>query len=311
MNVSPDGMKTLVVVNKKAGSVKKAESLLTGLKGHQKITLYNCETESHLPRVIEKAIREGFQIIAAGGGDGTVHSVVNALVPYLDKVRFGIVPLGTGNDFCRSFGVPADPHEAFNVLIEANEYDEERVDLVRVTAGKKQEYCVNVASGGLGGEIEKTVSNQMKERWGALAYARAALKVATNIKEFDLDIEVDGRQVSSLAVLNIIVANARAAGGGFAVAPEADPQDRKLDVVITQPASRIQLAANAAQLLVGDYTRSENVFGFKARHIKVNSKPAMDFSVDGNLFAQTPIEFLLVPNMLRIVTSRRRADEAA
>lgn len=304
-------MKTLVIVNRKAGSVKKAQSLLSGSRGFEQIKLCDCETEAQLPRLIEKAIKDGFQVVAAGGGDGTVHAVVNALIPYLDKVRFGIVPLGTGNDFCRSLGVPHDPSEAYNFLLNADDADEERVDLIKVTTGQKQEFCINVASGGLGGEIEKTVNNQMKERWGALAYARAALSAATNLREFELDIVVDGRHVKDLAALNIVVANARAAGGGFAVAPDADPQDRNLDIVITQPASRIQLAANAAQLLVGDYTRSDNVFSFKARHIKVNSRPAMHFSVDGNLFDKTPIEFSIVPNALRIITARRRSDEAA
>lgn len=308
-------MKTLVVLNKNAGSFEKAARLISEYEGKRDVTFHACASSAEVPRLVQEAIGQGAEVVAAGGGDGTIHEVVNALAGDLEKVKFGIIPLGTGNDLSRTFDIPVDPVEALELIInnDTAARSEEPIDLIQISdPASKKAICVNLASGGMGGEIEKNVDKPLKERWGALAYARAALTTATNLKKFDLTLSIDGQSGIGLSALSIIVANGKAAGGGFEVAPHADPQDKKMDIVVVHAAPTVALATIAARLIAGDYTQSEYVTHFRAHSLKVSANPRMDFSVDGNLFGRTPLTFSIMPSALRLITKKaRESNEAA
>jgi len=308
--------KTLVIINKNAGSYEKAQALAQAFAEHSTlVTFQECDSVERLPEILRQAVSNNIDTIVAGGGDGTIHDTVNAMAPYFDRLRLAIIPLGTGNDLCRSLDIPLDPTEAMHlVLAGADKAEEASLDLIRVKHGELNEHdtiCVNVATGGFGGEIEKNIDDTTKERWGALAYARAAISAATNIAEFKLHLTVDAQEVGQTSALNIVIANARTAGGGFEIAPQANPEDRKLDVVITHPANAVQLATIAAQLLVGEYTNSPHVSHFRARKIIIFSNPVMDFTVDGCLWGKTPIEFTIMPSALRVIRPQRRIERGA
>lgn len=296
-------MKTFVLLNQHAGSFEKASALIEMAAQNAHTSLYVCQSKDDVPSLVRRTIDDGYDTIVAGGGDGTIHEVVNAMIGQFDRIRLGLIPLGTGNDFCRSLGIPIDPTQALSMILE-NNTQERRVDLIQVEAGSKKEICVNLVSGGIGGEIEKHVDKSVKERWGALAYVRGALSAATNVIPFELELQIDQQDTKRLAALNITIANGRTAGGGFEVAPHASPDDRKMDVVLVHPGNPIELAAVATRLATGDYTKSDRVSEFRAREISIRSNPPMDFSVDGSLFAQSPILFKLMPGALRLLAPK-------
>ncbi|MEW6056387.1 MAG: diacylglycerol kinase family protein [Bdellovibrionota bacterium] len=300
-----------MILNKNAGLLKKGEGFKPEIGAAHEITFCVCSSKKDLPPLIDRAIKRGVDVIVAGGGDGTISETVNLISVYAQKPSLGIIPLGTGNDLSRSFGIPLDPVEALNLILDEQASQGRLIDLIHVQALGETRLCVNLASGGLAGEIEKTIDDPLKQRWGQLAYARAALSVANHIKEFKVQLTIDENPALCLSTLNVIVANGKAAGGGFEVAPHASPVDHKLDVVIVHPAARMQLALTLAQLLGGDYTQSENVTHFKARKIKIDSDPQMDFNIDGDLFSPTPLEFSVIPNALRIITKKENKAPAA
>ena len=294
-------LKTFVILNQHAGSFDKASGLSEIATQNAHTALYVCQSKDDVPSIVRQAIEEGYHTIVAGGGDGTIHEVANAMIGHFNRVRLGLIPLGTGNDFCRSFEIPTDPTEALAMILQ-NEMQERKVDLIQVEAGTKKEICVNLISGGIGGEIEKHVDKNVKERWGALAYVRGALSAASNLTPFQLELQIDDQEIRKLNALNITIANGRTAGGGFEVAPHASPDDHKMDIVVVHPGNSIELAAIATRLATGDYTKSENVSEFRARQLRIHSYPPMDFSVDGALFARSPIFFKLMPASLRLLT---------
>ena len=91
-----------------------------------------------------------------------------------------------------------------------------------------------------------------------------------------------------MRAINIIVANARSAGGGIAVAPTANPEDGLLDVVTVHAGTTLELAGVAARLLAGDYTNSDIVTHDRARRCEIASAPRMSFNLDGELVTIWP-----------------------
>ena len=301
-------MKIFLLLNKNAGSFENAQPLLEFLKDDPRVTVAYGKCEDDVPRLTHRAIKQKYDIICPGGGDGTIHSIVNSLArDDLGKIQFGLLPLGTGNDFCRSFGIPNDPLEAFALITDPQRAIEQRVDLIEVVTVRHRRYCVNLASGGFGGEVEKHLDPELKSRWRTLAYARAAVRAVTDLKEFRVRASFDAGPSVELSTLSIIVANGIAAGGGFEVAPHADPADRKIDIVITHTAPALQLATIAAQLLVGDYTQSEHVSHLRAKKLHIQSDPPMAFSIDGSLVEKTPLAFSVLPGVLRILRPVEKA----
>lgn len=292
-------MKAAILVNQKAGSYDRAKDILEDYAKRLGIEIWLCDEVSVLRDRILEAERAGITRLVAAGGDGTVHALISAAHDRLERFQFGIIPLGTGNDLSRTLGIPLDPARALEAALSPHE---QRIDLARVRSRDGQtEICVNHISAGLGGQIQKQLDSETKRRWKALSYARSALKLfSTRLPHYRLLIELDGWQLDPFRALNLTIANGRTAGGGFRIAPQADVQDSQLDIVIVKPASIWQMAAISARLFGGDYTRSEPVVAYRAKRVRIRSKPAMEFSVDGDIFATGFIEAEIMPRALRL-----------
>jgi len=103
----------------------------------------------------------------------------------------------------------------------------------------------------------------------------------------------------------------RTAGGGFEVAPQANPSDSYMNIVVVEEISALQLAEVSARLLTGNYTQSESVLEFKAKTAKIISNPSMLFSIDGELFSGKNPEFKTLPKALRIALNTKELMKAA
>ncbi len=261
-----------------------------------------CATPAELVARARAAVEEGEDTLFAGGGDGTVSAVVNAVGAHLSRIRLGVVPLGTGNDFARTLGLPLDPFAALDAQVNAD--GEVALDLLRVDGPERSVLCLNHASGGLGGLVEEVVDGELKRRWRSLAYVRAGADAVTERPAWDLSYEVDGGPTEERRVVNVVVANGQTAGGGFRVAPDADPADHRLDLVLVDDAPTLDLAGVAARLLAGDYTASEHVTVRRARAVTIRALPPMPFSVDGELFGHSPLTFRELPGALRVLRAR-------
>src|SRR4051812_35148475 len=99
-------MRVLVAFNRSAGSSAAGEAVAEVLAGRPGVTLRYPLDAEEMRACAAEAVRDRYDVLAAGGGDGTVHTLVNALAPHFDAVRLAVLPLGTGNDLCRSLGIP-------------------------------------------------------------------------------------------------------------------------------------------------------------------------------------------------------------
>jgi diacylglycerol kinase (ATP) len=291
-----------IIANPSAGGGAKyaeLEQAVRALPRGKEVVLEACPGPDALPGIVRDLV-QGFEVVAAAGGDGTIHAVVNELVAVGARCRFGILPCGTGNDFSRSLAIPERLDDALAILVAGLAPAE--LDLIEVDAGETRTFAVNVCAGGFSGQMQEALSDELKQRWGPLAYVRGAFTVLPDLTGYETHVAFDdGSPDERVDVLNVIVANGRYSGGGLSVAPRASPVDGLLDVVLVRNAPLTQLAGVAGRLLLGDYLESDPVVFRRVRGLRLTAKPGMWFSVDGDLARFEHVSFRVRPAALQVL----------
>jgi diacylglycerol kinase (ATP) len=244
--------------------------------------------------------RAGLLIVA--GGDGTINDVVNGLgrAGFPEGVTLGILPAGTGNDLAATLRIPEDPELAEEVILQNRG---RWLDVARVRSeGIDERFFINVATGGLGAEISSVNDEELKKRWGKLSYLRASLEVAKDFDVRELTLYLDGEKREVDAV-NVAVGNCRYAGGGWPATPKANPEDGLLDVVIIEALGAGELLGLAPSALAEfDYLDKDGIFFARAKDVFIETQPpGLDFTVDGEVIGDEPVEFSVIPHSLKVL----------
>ena len=223
--------------------------------------------------------RGGRQVVVAGG-DGSLHAVIAALHRRheLADAVVGLVPLGTGNDFARGAGIPLDPEEAARVVVHGNVRP---VDLIVDCLG---EVVVNNVHVGVGATASHNAQN-LKKVLGRFGYVLGALKAAVKPPFVRLRVEVDDHVVADFAhpLLMVAIGNGSRVGGGAAITPEADPEDGKLDVMVSFSTTAWAKLGYAVKFRLGRHHERDDVLYLRANRVSVSGQ---DFycSADGELY---------------------------
>jgi len=301
-------MRIHLIVNPHAGSADQLTPLLQAVQLRSDITVHEIGPSVDIADLVDAALQGGAELLLAGGGDGTVHSVLNALAPAFEQVKLGIIPLGTGNDLARTLSLALDPVAAFACL----EQSPERVlDVIEMVYGENVKYGLNMAMGGFTGQMNEVLNEALKASWGPLAYLVGAVQVLPELTHYHTDVRWDDGTTDTLSLLNLAIANGRTAGGGWAVAPMANPEDGVLDVIGVRYASFMDLAQLTAQFIAGTYLTNEHVFYRKAQQVAVASTPGMWFNLDGELLTNEPVTLTVRPHTLRVVVGCDYASDGA
>jgi len=247
------------------------------------------------------AARTKCDYVVVAGGDGTLNGVVNGLATDAKNVRVGIVPLGTGNDFARTLGLSLSIEQNIDILRSAKT---KRIDLVRVRSKRRARYFVNVSAGGFSGMVDEKITPKIKRTWGPLAYIRGAAAALPQLHAYHTEILLDDDEQLSAELYNVVVANGRFVAGGLPIAPDADPSDGLLEVVLIPKLGTPEIALLAAEIVLGKHLSSKATVFRRAKKISVRSRPGMCFNVDGELVGNAPAVFQILPRALNFVVKR-------
>jgi diacylglycerol kinase (ATP) len=236
------------------------------------------------------------------GGDGTVNEVVNGLgkAGFPKDVTLAVLPMGTGNDLAATLAIPDAPEEAQEAIRQGRV---RTLDVARIRSeGVGERFFINVATGGFGAETSTLADEELKGRWGKLAYFRASLEKAGDFEVREVRITLDGEERMIRAV-NVAIGNCRYAGGGWLAAPRANPEDGLLDLVVIEDIGlKETLALAPAALAKSDYLDKDGVFSARAKKIRVETQPGgLEFTADGELIGDEPAEFEIIPRALKVV----------
>jgi diacylglycerol kinase (ATP) len=293
---------TVVILNPEAGSVKNVAALVRRIRHLPNVEVRLTARKSDAARFARTALRKGCEMIVAAGGDGTLNEVVNGIGATNADIRLGLIPLGTGNDFARTLGLPTDLDEAIAVLAAGQT---RAIDLVRVTSDKVR-YFVNVSAGGFSGLVDEKLTAAMKKTWGPLAYLRSAVAALPQLRAYRTKVTfTKGKRSkrSTLSLYNVVIANGRYVGGGTLIAPKASIDDGLLDIILIHERSAAELALLAAKVALGHHLSSDAIVFRRAAKVTVNSQPGMWFNVDGELVGNEPATFEVLPRALQFVVA--------
>src|SRR5438128_1280462 len=270
-------VKPYIIFNPTAGSVADAPRILAELKRLRPSAVSITNKSGDAEKWSRQAARAGRQYIVAAGGDGTLNEVVNGVA--------------------RTLGLPFSIEENIDILRAGKT---RAIDIVSVQSDRAR-YFVNVSAGGFSGILRNKITPEIKRSWGPLAYIRGAAAALPKLHAYKTRIVIDGREELSTAAYNVVIANGRFVAGGLPVAPEADPSDGLLDVILIPKRRPAEMALLAAEIILGKHFSSSAVIFRRARKIAVRSRPGMWFNVDGELVGRAPAEFRIVPRALNFV----------
>ena len=272
----------LVVVNAEAGSVHPdtVDAVLAELRTAAEVELVRTASPEELGAALGA---RGDSRVVALGGDGSLHAVLNALyaADALDEAgAVGLIPLGTGNDFARTLGIPLEPVAAAGVVLAGVP---ERLDLLDEEGGPTASVVANVAHAGIGAEAAKAAAD-LKETLGAAAYPLGAALAGITAAGWGLRVEVDGVVVAEEdeRLLMVGVCNGRTIGGGAPLAPHASPADGLADVVVCRAVGPLARLGFAAGLRDGEHLLRDDVGLVRGRQVTVSGEP-FPLNADGEV----------------------------
>lgn len=245
--------------------------------------LVRTQRRGHGIELAEQAVKDGFEIVVAVGGDGTTNEVVNGLMAARKgKVAgtLGLIPTGSASDFMGNVGIPKSLDEACHLLAKSQT---RIVDLGVITIpGGKRRYFDNQL--GIGFDAVVTVEAQ-KFRWlrGMALYFPVVLKTIflTN-KATNVTLEYDGKKIE-FPTLQISVANGSREGGGFYLAPDAQLDDGYFDICVVRKIGKLQMLRLIPSFMNGTHVKHEATTMLRAKKVTITSEDDLIAHYDGEI----------------------------
>jgi len=261
------------------------------------------EYPDHATELARQAVAEGCRLIAAIGGDGTVHEVVNGLVTegqIAEGVVLGAVSCGTGADFARSVGLVREPLAAARRLLHGSD---RYIDLGVIHCQREGqeiiEYFPNAAGLGFDGEVADRTNRMSKVGGGTIPYLISLVLTLITYENKPVVVTLDDRTLE-LRANAIIAANGQYLGGGMRIAPNARPDDGLLDVIVIGDVTKLELLRQVPCVYRGTHLAHPKVDAYRTRVVHVEAEKRMILQADGEYVGEAPATFHLLPGALPV-----------
>lgn len=230
-----------------------------------------CTTEyaGHGRELSENAVRSGYDVVVAAGGDGTINEVAAPLKG--TSTQLGIIPSGSGNGLARHIGMSPKPETA---LIQLASALPKAIDTLEING----RFAVNVSGLGFDGYVA-WLFNRGKRR-GVMNYTRIALKEYFSYKGAALTIEVNGLTIRQHAHM-LVIANASQFGNAAKIAPMADLRDGKMELVLVSKPPLFQMLITFYRLFKGTLRDNKFIQTIPCSSFSVTCHPPLHLHIDG------------------------------
>jgi diacylglycerol kinase (ATP) len=298
--------------------VTRINELLRGRFGNVDITITTGPGDGE--RAGFFAASDGETQLFVAGGDGTLNEVMNGVYASgrLGDVVFGLLPLGTGNDFAAVIGIPPDVDAAVEAFADGH--------VIAVDVGRLDDRVfVNVSAGGFVAEVSEAVTPELKTVAGRLAYLIGGAQTLLSYEPVRARIEPIGdshvlypsdtldavRRDSSAGVAAhdvdlqlFAVCNSRLIGGGRLIAPEAVIDDGWLDVCVIEAMPTLEFVALLRQVARGDHLDAPRVSYFRTRDLRLQFDRVVKVNTDGQVLDATSCRYTILPRAARFLAPR-------
>jgi len=251
----------------------------------------------------EAAVVDGFDVVVAAGGDGTINEVLNGLLRATSDgptIPFGILPLGTANDFNLMAGLPDTVSAAAQVIAQGKT---RQIDAVQVN----DRFFIN--NSGLAMEPMVTLENiRMKRLSGEIRYIVALLKVIAKMKAWQMQVAWDDGSYDGPVYLLSVCNSPRT--GGFQMAPGAEIDDGFFDMVLAPEVPKRTLLLLLLRLMQGTHVYHDAVTFTRATTLSVDSHPGTAAHSDGEIFTEstTHVNYKILPGKVTLLSPESTAN---
>lgn len=252
-----------------------------------------------------EALRVGFELVIAVGGDGTANEVACGFFdgsrPVAPHAALGILPNGTGCDLSRTLGVGGTLDEACVRMADGRfrTIDVGHVRFVDHDDRLAERIFLNVVSFGCGGAIVHALRRGTKRAGGKLAFMLTTAQVLFRYRDQSVTVSVDGRPAEPLNITNYAVCNGRYFGGGMQVAPTAEIDDGVLDATIWRSFRLTDFILERRSVYDGTHVRLAGTSVLRVGRVEATSSDRVLLDVDGEAAGRLPITVEVLPRALR------------
>ncbi|MBN2897370.1 MAG: YegS/Rv2252/BmrU family lipid kinase [Clostridia bacterium] len=272
-----------------------------------------------LDRIIERVQKEGFQLLLyrlddyvgieayfdtlmldsidriwVAGGDGTLNTVINALLRRNIELPIGILPMGTANDFAHYFDFPKELDELLDIALG---HVCTPVDIGRMN----DRYFINVASLGALVDVSQKTDTITKNTLGKLAYYIKGIEELPQLKPIDIQLTL-GEVTLNRSIYFMLIMNGKSAGGFKKLGNFADVSDGLFDVIIFNKCPVLEVMNLLIKVLNGVHVNSDYVEYYQTNELMVESSQSVPSDVDGEVGSGFPLHIVNEPRRLRILT---------
>jgi diacylglycerol kinase (ATP) len=261
-------------------------------------TLFS-ERPGHLIELARSAVDGGATLVVAVGGDGTLNEVVNGIAGR--DVDLATIPLGTGMDFGRTYGIPTKFDDAARLALEGTPrtIDAGRVSF-RTWGGEEAErWFANVGSVGMSGAVAQRANGMSKALGGKATFFYALTRVFLEWENTDVTVRFDGQERHG-KMHDVIVANGVWHGGGMMLAPDARPDDGAFDVTLIGDVGKVDFLTTASKLYKGKHIGHPKIEVVRTSRVEVDAAEHLPIELEGEQVGTTPATFEVVPGALRV-----------
>ena len=239
---------------------------------------------THATELAKQAAEEGYEIVVAVGGDGTVHEVVNGLmqVPESNRPKLGVVPLGSGNDFAHILGMHNKPDRALKQIMEAKP---RKIDIgvVEDEHGRK-EYWDNSINIGFGGSVNIYSHNMPILRGFLMYFAAVVLTIVRHYDVLEMNLKTDQDEWQQ-DVMMLAICNGPREGGGFLTAPDAVVDDGLLNFTAVKKMSRAMMFRMIPEFMNGSHGKFKQITMGTLKSIDIDCPQSLVLHLDGETYA--------------------------
>lgn len=237
----------------------------------------------HASELARQAVSDGYELVVAAGGDGTIHEIVNGLVRgHSSSAALGVIPIGSGNDFAASLGLDTSFPAALQRLAARRR---RAIDLARLEDDQGR-YAIVSNAVGIGFDAMIAIESRTITRiHGFMMYLLATLRtIAFYYQTPHFKLQLDDQRLEQAGLLLAVGLGARV-GGGFLLTPEATHFDGLLDSCLIGPVGRLTMLMMLTRVMKGSHTAHPAVQMFRNRVVSVTSDLPLPIHIDGEIFA--------------------------
>lgn len=265
------------------------------------------ERQGHASVLTSEAIKEGYELVVAVGGDGTINEVVNGFFekekPLNPNAALAMISIGASNDFVKTLEFPTTPFEAAKRISSGKVWtvDLGRCSFVGLNGEQRSRFFINIADFGSGGAVVDKVNRTTKALGGQISFLWGILTTLPTYKNKLTKYRIEDNAEEEKVLNTFVVANGRYYGGGLKPAPNAQLDDGLFDIVSIGDVGFLEAISSLGKFRKGTHLEIPKVSFWRGKTVVASSEETQLVEMEGELVGRLPARFEVLPKAMNLI----------